>query len=117
MPGEMIHQYVRNSYLGRLSRAGVEFRHWQGLASAAGGRVRFRNIFAPDVESELEADALVLALGRQPEDALADALREAGLQVAEAGDCRSPRGIEEAVLEGTLAARTPVYAERRAETT
>jgi 2,4-dienoyl-CoA reductase-like NADH-dependent reductase (Old Yellow Enzyme family) len=117
LPGEMLHQYVRNSYLGRLSRAGVEFRHWLGLHSASAGEVRFRNIFAPELETAIAAGSLALALGRVPEDALAGELRAAGLTVAEAGDCRSPRSIEEAVLEGTLAARTEVYAARRAETT
>jgi hypothetical protein len=77
--------------------------------------VRFRNIFAPDLVVELPADALLVALGRVPDDALADALRaHGGLAVEEAGDCRSPRGIEEAVLEGTLAARRIVPARERA---
>ena len=46
----------------------------------------------------------MLALGRVPEDTLAPALRDAGLEVEEAGDCLSPRSLEEAVLEGALAA-------------
>ncbi|HEY1479580.1 MAG TPA: FAD-dependent oxidoreductase [Gaiellales bacterium] len=108
MPGEMIHQYVRNSYLGRLSRAGVTFRHYLGLHGASGGTIRFRNIFAPELETVIEADSLVLALGRVPHDALGEQLREAGLHVVEAGDCQSPRSIEEAILEGTLAARALV---------
>jgi hypothetical protein len=41
-----------------------------------------------------------------PEDGLLAQLREHGnLTVWAAGDCRSPRGLEEAILEGTLAAR------------
>jgi 2,4-dienoyl-CoA reductase-like NADH-dependent reductase (Old Yellow Enzyme family)/thioredoxin reductase len=118
MPGETLHQYVRNSYLGRLSRAGVSIRHYQGLHSAAGGAVHFRNIFAPELETVLEADVLALALGRVPNDALAEELRELDLRVLEAGDCQSPRSIEEAILEGTLAARELArYADLRAETT
>ena len=121
LPGEMIHQYVRNSYLGRLSRAGVSFRHYLGLHSAADGAIRFRNIFAPELETVIEADVLALSLGRVPNDDLAEALRDAGLEVVEAGDCQSPRSIEEAILEGTLAARSELlargYAVRRAETT
>ena len=50
----------------------------------------------------------MLALGRVPEDKLAPELAEAGLRVEEAGDCVSPRSLEEAVLEGTLAARRAV---------
>jgi pyruvate/2-oxoglutarate dehydrogenase complex dihydrolipoamide dehydrogenase (E3) component len=113
MPGETLHQYVRNSYLGRLSRAAVPIRHYLGLHSASAGEVRFRNIFAPELETVIEADVLALSLGRVPDDGLAEELRQAGLQVLEAGDCRSPRSIEEAILEGTLAA----YGDRRAETT
>ena len=111
MPGETLHQYTRNQYIARLSRAGVRIAHYLGLASAADGNVRFRNIFAPELETSIEADALLVALGRVPDDALAHVLRERGGPVVEeAGDCRSPRSIEEAVLEGTLAARRPVPA-------
>jgi 2,4-dienoyl-CoA reductase-like NADH-dependent reductase (Old Yellow Enzyme family)/thioredoxin reductase len=118
MPGETLHQYVRNSYLGRLSRAAVPIRHYLGLHSASAGEIRFRNIFAPELETVIEADVLALSLGRVPNDDLAEELRQAGLRVLEAGDCRSPRSIEEAILEGTLAAQAASsYAERRAETT
>lgn len=51
----------------------------------------------------IEADVLALALGRVPNDDLAEELRELGLRVLEAGDCQSPRTLEEAILEGTLA--------------
>jgi 2,4-dienoyl-CoA reductase-like NADH-dependent reductase (Old Yellow Enzyme family)/thioredoxin reductase len=111
MPGETLHQYTRNGYIARLSRAGVRIEHYLGLESARDGMVRFRNIFAPDLQTELAADALLVALGRVPDDGLADALRARGdLVVEEAGDCRSPRSIEEAVLEGTLAARRTLAA-------
>jgi 2,4-dienoyl-CoA reductase-like NADH-dependent reductase (Old Yellow Enzyme family) len=109
MPGETLHQYTRNGYIARLSRAGVRIAHYLGLESARGGLVRFRNIFAPELQTEIAADALLVALGRVPDDRLADALRaRGGFPVEEAGDCRSPRSIEEAVLEGTLAARRAV---------
>jgi hypothetical protein len=110
-PGETLHQYARNGYIARLSRAGVRIEHYLGLESAGDGVVRFRNIFAPDLRTELAADALLVALGRVPDDGLADALgAPGGLVVEQAGDCRSPRTIEEAVLEGTLAARRPLPA-------
>jgi pyruvate/2-oxoglutarate dehydrogenase complex dihydrolipoamide dehydrogenase (E3) component len=106
MPGETLHQYARNQYLARLARARVRIEHHLGLHSAGEGVVRFRNIFAPELEQAIETDALVLSLGRVPEDGLLARLRERGkLTVQAAGDCRSPRGLEEAILEGTLAAR------------
>jgi 2,4-dienoyl-CoA reductase-like NADH-dependent reductase (Old Yellow Enzyme family)/thioredoxin reductase len=103
--GESLHQYRRNLALQRLYRAGVEILMHQELVSASAEGVVLRNAFAPELESVLEADLLVLALGRVPVDDLAPQLRTAGLRVEEAGDCLSPRGLEEAVLEGTAAAR------------
>lgn len=103
--GELVHQYRRNLYLRRLYRAGVELFHHLVLDSASAGEVHLRNVFAPELVTTLPAAAVVLAHGRVPEDSLAFELRELGIVVAEAGDCLSPRSLEEAVLEGTLASR------------
>ena len=101
--GESLHQYRRNLFLQRLYRAGVEIVQHHELAGAEAGTVLLRNVFAPDLEQRVAADCVVLALGRVPADELAPALRAAGRNVVEAGDCLSPRGLEEAVLEGTHA--------------
>jgi len=103
--GEGLHQYVRSSYLGRLHRAGVRFENHQALAGASGGRVHFGNVFAPELSKSIEAEVLILSLGRVPADSLPGSLTGAGIAHRKAGDCCSPRGIEEAVLEGTLAMR------------
>jgi NADPH-dependent 2,4-dienoyl-CoA reductase/sulfur reductase-like enzyme len=105
-PGETMHQYSRNVFIGRLLRAGVRIENWLGLESADAGTVRFRNIFAPDLETSISCDVLALSLGRVPNQELEVELRARGLDVATAGDCQSPRTIEEAILEGTLAAAT-----------
>jgi 2,4-dienoyl-CoA reductase-like NADH-dependent reductase (Old Yellow Enzyme family) len=112
MPGETVHQYARNQYLGRLARAGVTIADRHGLVSAAGGEVEFANVFAPDVLYLRRADVLVLSHGRVPEDALEEQLHASAFPapVVAAGDCRSPRGLEEAILEGTLAARDGIAA-------
>jgi 2,4-dienoyl-CoA reductase-like NADH-dependent reductase (Old Yellow Enzyme family)/thioredoxin reductase len=102
--GEAVHQYRRNLYLQRLYRAEVELVHHLAIGSAADGRVTFRNVFAPERQATLTADLLVLAHGRVPHDDLSAPLIEAGARVETAGDCCSPRSLEEAVLEGTLAA-------------
>jgi 2,4-dienoyl-CoA reductase-like NADH-dependent reductase (Old Yellow Enzyme family)/thioredoxin reductase len=99
--GELVHQYRRNLYLQRLYRAGVRILHHHELESAGGGVVRLRNVFAPELVAEVPADGLVLALGRVPLTVTAPE----GIPVERAGDCLSPRSLEEAVLEGTLAAR------------
>jgi 2,4-dienoyl-CoA reductase-like NADH-dependent reductase (Old Yellow Enzyme family)/thioredoxin reductase len=97
--GETMHQYQRNLYAARLYRAGIEVWHHLELASWEGGRATFTNIFAPELEAAMDADALVIALGRVP-------VRELEVQGAlEAGDRLSPRSLEEAILEGSLAGR------------
>jgi 2,4-dienoyl-CoA reductase-like NADH-dependent reductase (Old Yellow Enzyme family)/thioredoxin reductase len=102
--GETLHQYQRSLYAQRLYRARVEILHHLELGAAEPGAVRFCNLFAPDLETALPADLLVLALGRVPERALAEELATRGLPVKEVGDCLGPRSAEEAILEGTLAA-------------
>jgi pyruvate/2-oxoglutarate dehydrogenase complex dihydrolipoamide dehydrogenase (E3) component len=102
--GEGIHQYRRNLYLQRLYRSGVAVAHHLELARAADRTATFRNVFAPELEMTFAADALVLALGRVPEEMPT----MPGVRVERAGDCLSPRSLEEAVLEGTLAARRAV---------
>ena len=105
MPGFSVHQYARHQYLARLERAGVTIASGLELDSAGPGEVRCRSIFAPERGTIFPADTVVTALGRVPDDALGSALRSAGVPHECAGDCRSPRGLEEAILEGTLAAR------------
>jgi hypothetical protein len=82
----------------------VRIENWLGLESAEGGKVMFRNIFAPELETSISCDVLALSLGRVPNQELETELRARGRNVVTAGDCRSPRTIEEAILEGTLAA-------------
>jgi 2,4-dienoyl-CoA reductase-like NADH-dependent reductase (Old Yellow Enzyme family)/thioredoxin reductase len=103
--GETIHQYRRNLYLQRLYRAGVPIVQHYALVRASDGEVELSNVFASEIRMSLAADLLVIAQGRVPEDGLGPALREAELEVEEAGDCLSPRSFEEAILEGTLAVR------------
>jgi 2,4-dienoyl-CoA reductase-like NADH-dependent reductase (Old Yellow Enzyme family)/thioredoxin reductase len=109
---EGVHQYRRNLYLQRLYRAGVTILQHVELVPVAGTDVTLRNVFAPELVQTIQADAVVLALGRVPEESPAAELRQYGIAVEEAGDCRSPRSLEEAVLEGTLAARSLVVSAR-----
>jgi 2,4-dienoyl-CoA reductase-like NADH-dependent reductase (Old Yellow Enzyme family) len=102
MPGFSVHQYARHQYLARLERAGVAIASRLELDSARPGEVRCRSIFAPERKTTFEADTVVTALGRVPEDTLARELHATGVPYESAGDCRSPRGLEEAILEGTL---------------
>jgi pyruvate/2-oxoglutarate dehydrogenase complex dihydrolipoamide dehydrogenase (E3) component len=105
MPGFSVHQYARHQYLARLERAGVTIISGLELDSATAGEVHCRSIFAPERKTTLPADAVVTALGRVPDDSLTRSLHAAGVPHVAVGDCRSPRGLEEAILEGTLAVR------------
>jgi 2,4-dienoyl-CoA reductase-like NADH-dependent reductase (Old Yellow Enzyme family)/thioredoxin reductase len=97
--GETLHAYQRNLYAARLYRAGIEVWHHLELASWDGSRAVFTNVFAPELEAAMNADGLVLALGREP-------VRDLEIQGAlEAGDRLAPRSLEEAILEGSLAGR------------
>lgn len=104
-PGESLHQYTRNVRIGRLLRAEVDIRHYHGLETTGDGVLTFRNILAREQLTEIAADSVVLSLGRVPRDDLATDLRTRGVGFHEAGDCLSPRGIEEAILEGTMVVR------------
>jgi NADPH-dependent 2,4-dienoyl-CoA reductase/sulfur reductase-like enzyme len=50
------------------------------------------------------ADNVILALGRRPVRELADALKAAGVEVREVGDCVEPRTIWNAIHEGAFTA-------------
>jgi 2,4-dienoyl-CoA reductase-like NADH-dependent reductase (Old Yellow Enzyme family) len=103
--GDTVHQYARTAYLGRLEQLGVTLLHHRGL-DPTGNRLALRSIWTHRREP-LPAGiaAVVIAHGREPEDALLRDLAGAGLDVLAAGDCRGPRSAEEAVLEGSAAGR------------
>ena len=101
--GEAVHQYRRNLYLQRLYRGGVEILQHRELVGSSSGAVELRNVFARELHERVETDLLVLAQGRVPVNELAEPLRELDLLVEEIGDSLSPRSLEEATLEASLA--------------
>jgi 2,4-dienoyl-CoA reductase-like NADH-dependent reductase (Old Yellow Enzyme family) len=106
--GEGVHQYQRNLYLGRLDRLGVALLHHTEVT-----RGGLRHVFSGRTTPWPDGlRTLVLAHGRMPEDALWRAL-EGRPGVVRAGDVLGPRSAEEAILEGTLAAREALSAPRR----
>ena len=100
-PGDQIHQYQRNLYLGRLDRLGVRIRHHLELLPDGSA---LRHVFSGRVEAIGAIATLVLAQGRAPDDALWPSL-EGRPNVVRVGDVLGPRTAEEAILEGTLAVR------------
>ena len=101
--GESLHSYRRALYLSRLYRAGVRIRHHLRLVEVTPEGGLFANLFAGDVRELIHADHVVLAQGRVPAASPAAELRQLGLEVHRVGDCASPRSLEEAILEGTMA--------------
>ena len=101
--GESLHSYRRALYLARLYRAGVSIRHHLRLVEVTAEGALFANLFADDLRELIHAEDVVLAQGRVPAASPFAELRGRGLEVRRAGDCASPRSLEEAILEGTLA--------------
>jgi 2,4-dienoyl-CoA reductase-like NADH-dependent reductase (Old Yellow Enzyme family) len=102
--GEGVHQYQRNLYLARLDRLRVPLVHHTEVVAPDGVAV-LRHVFSGRVDPLPEGlGRLVLAQGRVPDDALWGAWERSG-RCVRAGDVLGPRSAEEAVLEGTLAAR------------
>jgi pyruvate/2-oxoglutarate dehydrogenase complex dihydrolipoamide dehydrogenase (E3) component len=99
--GETLHQYQRNLYLARLDVLGVRLRPHLELAVVDGALV-LRHVFSGRLEELGDIATIVLAQGRQPEDALWLAV-EGRPNVVRAGDVLGPRSMEEAILEGAAA--------------
>jgi NADPH-dependent 2,4-dienoyl-CoA reductase/sulfur reductase-like enzyme len=102
--GEGVHQYQRNLYVARLDGLPVRLVHHTEVV-ALGGAAVLRHVFSGRTEPLPSGlGALVLAQGRVPDDGLWPAWEATG-RCVRAGDVLGPRSAEEAVLEGTLAAR------------
>ena len=101
--GEGLHHYRRAHYLERLYAAGVSIRQHLRLTGVSAGEARFANTFARGVEAAIPADHLVLAQGRVPAPVPDPAW--GGVPTRRVGDCETPRSLEEAILEATLAVR------------
>ena len=104
MAGESLQLYVRNHYLARLRRLGVEIVTHARLFGADAGSAYFQDTLTGEAIVADDMDTLVLALGHVARDDLGCALEAAGLPVTRIGDCLAPRTAEEAVLEGLAAA-------------
>jgi len=89
----------------RLYRKGVVFTPCTELRAVEGSTVIVANVFS-GVERRLEGvDSVVLATGSRSTDALYRALRGHVPVLHAVGDCVAPRGVHQAILDGTRAAR------------
>ncbi|MBT5432596.1 MAG: FAD-dependent oxidoreductase [Rhodospirillaceae bacterium] len=100
MPGETLQLYVRNHYVGRLHRLGVEITTHARLFGTDADSAFFQDTLTDELVVAEDMDTLVLSLGHMPQDALGQSLEDAGVSFTRIGDCLAPRTAEEAVLEG-----------------
>ena len=105
VPGETLHQYQRNLYLGRLDEQDIPILHHHELA-LEGDAIELRHVFSGATRPLPEIATLVLAQGRAPADDLWQSL-ESHPSAVRVGDVLGPRTLEEAVLEGTRAIVEP----------
>ena len=100
MPGEMLHQYVRDAWLGTLHELGVEVVPFVRLVGADADTAYFEHMTSERPVVCEGTDTLVTALARESDVDLENALGGFAGEIHAIGDCAAPRTVEEAVLEG-----------------
>jgi dimethylglycine catabolism A len=89
----------------RLYSKGAVLTPCNELRAVEGSTVIVRNVFS-GVERRIESvDTVVLSTGSRSTDALYRALKGQVAALYAAGDCVAPRGVHQAILDGTRAAR------------
>jgi mycofactocin system FadH/OYE family oxidoreductase 2 len=89
----------------RLYTKGAVLTPCSELRAVEGSTVVVRNVFS-GAERRIESvDTVVLATGSRSTDALYRALKGQVRALYAAGDCVAPRGVHQAILDGTRAAR------------
>jgi 2,4-dienoyl-CoA reductase-like NADH-dependent reductase (Old Yellow Enzyme family) len=100
MPGQRIHQYVRDQWWGELQKLNVEIIPLARLYGVDGDTVYLQHATNGEPIVLEGVDTLVASLGHERVDELADALESWSGEVHMIGDCLTPRTAEEAVFEG-----------------
>jgi 2,4-dienoyl-CoA reductase-like NADH-dependent reductase (Old Yellow Enzyme family)/thioredoxin reductase len=102
-----LQQYVKDSHLTALARAKVDVVPLVRLFGADDNAVFFQHVLTKEPVVVEHVSGLVLAQGHDPVDGLLLGLADiaaAATEVIGIGDCLAPRSVEEAVLEGLVAA-------------
>ena len=102
--GEEIHQYLRNEYMKRLYELNITMKAHHDFGGIKNGNVVVRNLFTHKKEEVDNYEIVVLSVGRVPNIELYEEIKNLAPTVSQIGDCLAPRTIEEATLEGLLAA-------------
>ncbi|HEY5185944.1 MAG TPA: FAD-dependent oxidoreductase [Actinomycetes bacterium] len=102
--GQRIQQYVRDEMIAHATRVGVEIVPLVRPFGADPDTVYLQHVLTGEPVVVEPAAALVLAQGHLPVTDLMDRLDGFPAEVHLVGDCLAPRTVEEAVLEGLVAA-------------
>ncbi len=105
MAGQNLQRYLRWHWSGELHKLGVEVIPYARLFGADGDTAYFQHTTSGEPIVCENMDTLVIAQGHQPAITLEQDLTGIDVEIHLAGDCRSPRSVEEAVYEGLMAAR------------
>ena len=102
--GEEIHQYLRNEYMKKLYELNITMKAHHDFGGIKNGNIVVRNLFTHKKVEVNNYDTVVLSVGRVPNIELYEEIKNLAPTVSQIGDCLAPRTIEEATLEGLLAA-------------
>jgi 2,4-dienoyl-CoA reductase-like NADH-dependent reductase (Old Yellow Enzyme family) len=100
MPGQRIHQYVRDHWLGELQKLNVEIIPLARLYGVDGETVYLQHATSSEPIVLEGVNTLVTSLGHERCNELEEELEGWTGEVHFIGDCLTPRTAEEAVFEG-----------------
>jgi 2,4-dienoyl-CoA reductase-like NADH-dependent reductase (Old Yellow Enzyme family)/thioredoxin reductase len=102
--GESLQQYVRDRLLAAISRQRITVLPLVRPYGADDDTVYLQHVLTGEPVLVEGAAGLVLACGSSPSGELLESLESAGVPAVGIGDCLAPRTVEEAVLDGLVAA-------------
>ncbi|MGH3212045.1 MAG: FAD-dependent oxidoreductase [Trebonia sp.] len=102
--GESLQQYVRDGVLAAMSRQRITVLPLVRPYGADDDTVYLQQVLTEEPVLVEGVAGLVLACGSSPAGELLETLESAGTPVIGIGDCLAPRTVEEAVLDGLVAA-------------
>jgi hypothetical protein len=102
--GESLQQYVRDRLLAAMSRQRITVLPLVRPYGVDGDTVYLQQVLTEEPVLVEGVAGLVLACGSSPAGELLETLESAGVPAIGIGDCLAPRTVEEAVLEGLVAA-------------
>jgi pyruvate/2-oxoglutarate dehydrogenase complex dihydrolipoamide dehydrogenase (E3) component len=94
---------TRAMLLQRLAKSNVKLLTRTQICNVSSGFVQTRNLDTGE-EATVPAQVLVLAVGADPNRELYDSIQSLPCEMHLIGDARKPRGIPEAIFEGTKVA-------------